>query len=251
MGLTRISGKLSIVIPIILILFIFSYIYPSTQAQSNTSFSPKDRFLIPSYNGAINFATNGSYSNATFESESWIFENLSINGSMPLQNLLVSAQNSNVTIFSYFSSNNTITTLRLRYEVEGNGKQIFNFGQQGPVQNVVDWTIVKTVNHQNIFLTPGTDFTFSPDGTIVVNGATGNFSIAHYNFYYNNLFNSNLPFYERHSVAITTSAAVAIVIVLTVVIMVRNRKYLTEKKLGDGALSRSGEALTLDGKEKT
>jgi hypothetical protein len=237
LGLTRISGKLSIVIPIILILFISSYIYPNTQAQSNTSFSPDDQFLIPSYNGSINFARNGSYSNATFESESWTFENLNINGSVPLQNFLVSAQNSNVTIFSYFSSNTTITTLRLRYAVEGNGKQIFNFGQQGHV-NEVDWTIVKTVDRKNIFLTPGTDYTISPNGTIVVNGATGNFSIAHYNFYYNNLLNSNLPFYEQHSVAIATSTATAIIIVLAIVMAVRNRKYLAEKNLETALLQK-------------
>jgi hypothetical protein len=249
LGPNRISGKSSIVIAIILIIFISSYIYPNTQAQSNTSFSPKDQFLIPSSNGAISFAVNGSYSNATLENGSWAFNNLSINGSMPIRNFLVSAQNSNVTIFSYFSFNNTVASLGFVYAVEGKGKQIFNFGQQSHV-NGVDWTVVKTVNRQNVFLTPGTDYTISTNGTIVVNGATGNFSIFHFNFFNNNL-NTNLPFYEQHSVAIATSAAVAIVIVLAVVVAVRNRKYLAEKKLGAGALTKNIERSTLKDEEKT
>ena len=251
MGLARISGKFSLVIPIILILFISSYFFPNIQAQSNTTFSPEDQFLIPSHNGEINFATNGSYSNARFENNNWTFENLNINGSTSLQNFSVSAQNSNVTIFSYFSSNNTLTTLRLRYAVEGNGKQIFNFGQQSQLQNAVDWTVIKTVDRKNEFLTPGTDWTFSSDGTIVVNGGTGNFSIAHFNFYNNNLLNSNLPFYEKHSVAIATSAGVAVVLVLAVVIAVTNRKYLTGKKLGNGFLTKNGEMPTIKNKETT
>ena len=250
MGLTRISGKFSIVIPIILVLFISAYFYPVTQAQSNTTFSAKDQFLIPNSNGSINFATNGSYSSATFDGVSWAFKNLNINGSFPLQNFLVSAQNSNVTIFSFFSSNNATTTLRLRYSVEGNGKQIFNFGLPSHV-NGVDWTIVKTVNRKNIFLTPGTDYTISSNGTIVVNAATGNFSIAHYNFYNNNLLHSNLPFYEQHSVAIATLSVVAIVIVLFTVITVRNRQNFVNKKLSNGALQKNGNLSSLKNKEKT
>jgi FlaG/FlaF family flagellin (archaellin) len=217
-------------------------------AQSNASFSPVDQFLIPSSNGVVNFAVNGSYSNATLENGLWAFKNLNINGSSPLKIFLVSAQNSNVTVFSFFSSNSTATLLRLRYAVQGNGKQTFNFGQ-GHI-NAVDWTIVKTVNRTNIFLTPGKDYTMSSNGTIVVNGATGNFSIVHYNFINDNLFNSNLPFYERHSVAIATSAVVAVVIVLAVVIAVRNRKY-SEKNLSNSIQTKNSESLTLKDKEKT
>lgn len=250
MGPNRISGKSSIVIAVILILFISSWTYPNTKAQSNIHFTPEDQFLIPSSNGAVRFAVNGSYSSATLENGSWAFKNLSVNGTTPLQNFFVSAQDSNITIFSYFSSNFTITTLRLRYAVEGSGKQSFNFGQQGQV-NGVDWTIVKTVDRKNTFLTPGTDYKFSPNGEIVVNGATGNYSIIHYNFSNNRLLNSNLPFYEQQSVAIATSAAVAIVIVLAVVVAVRNRKNLNDKKLDNGTIAKNGKLTTLKDKEKT
>jgi hypothetical protein len=138
----------------------------------------------------------------------------------------------------------------LRYAVEGNGKQIFNFGQQGPI-NGVDWTVVKTVNRKNIFLTPGTDYTISSNGTIVVNGATGNFSIAHYNFYNNNLLHSNLPFYLQHSVAIATSVATAVVIVLAAGIVARNRKSLAEEKLGNSSLQKNNDFSMIVDKEKT
>jgi hypothetical protein len=249
-GHAKTANKFSAVIAVIIILFISSVIWSNSQAQINTSFSPASYFLIPSYDGAVSFAQNGSYSKATLENNGWTFENLNINGSMPLQNFSVSAQNSNVTIFSYFTSNNATTTLRLRYSVEGEGKQIFNFGQQTHV-NGVDWTVVKTLNRKNTFLTPGTDYTISSNGTFVVNGATGNFSIAHYNFYNNNLLHSNLPFYEQHSVAIATSATVATFVVLAVVIGMRNRKYLTEKKLGNGALTKNGKISTIEEREKT
>lgn len=250
MGHAKTGKKFLIVIAVIIILFISSAICSNSQAQNLTSFSQENHFLIPSNNAAVSFAQNGSYSKITLENNGWTFENLNINGSMPIQSFSVSAQNSNVTIFSYFSSNNSTTTLRLRYSVEGEGKQIFNFGQQTHV-NGVDWTIVKTVNRKNTFLTPGTDYTISSNGTIVVNGATGNFSIAHYNFYNNNLLHSNLPFYMQHSVAIATSATVATFVVLAVVIGVRNSKYLTEKKLGNGALTKNGKIPTIDEREKT
>ena len=248
MGLTIFERKLSIVIPIILILFISSYFCLITQAQNVTFFSPKDQFLIPSRNAAISFAVNGSYSNATLENGSWVFKNLSVNGSIPIRNFLVSAQDSNVTIFSYFSFNTTIRSLGLRYVVEGNGKQIFNFGL-GHI-NAVDWTIVKTVDRKNVFLTPGTYYTISTNGTIVVNGATGNFTIFRFSFSNVNL-NSNLPFQEKHSVALVTLAVIAIVIVLAVVIAVRNRKYLAEKKLGDRAAAKNGKLPTIKNEEKT
>lgn len=246
MGFTRISWQSSTAIGIILILFVSFWVYPETRAQNNTSFSPADQFLIPSNNGAVNFGVNGTYSNATLENGSWAFTNLSINGSTTLQNFFVSAKNSNITIFTYFSSNNTIRILILRYTVEGNGKQSFNFGL-GHI-NEVDWTIIKTIDRKNVFLTPGVDYTFSPNGTIVVNGATGNFSIAHYNFYNTNSLNSKLPFYEQHSVALTTSTVTVIVIVLAAFLAVRNRK--NDNKFNGSTQVNDSKKPTLKDKEQ-
>lgn len=231
-------------------MFISSWIFHSTLAQNNTTFSPANQFPIPSNNGIVKFAVNGSYSQVTLENNSWTFENLIINGSIPIQNLLVSAENSNVTIFLYSSFGGTPPIQALNYAVEGSGKQIFNFGPQGHVPNVVDWTVFKTIDRRTVFLTPGTDWTFSPNGTIVVNGATGNFTIFYFPSLEDNSLNSNLPFYEQHSVAITTSAIVTIIIILTVVIALRNKKYLTPKNPQQNLKVENGKISTLKDKEK-
>lgn len=151
-----------------------------------------------------------------------------MNRSTSLKNFLVSAQNSNITIFTYVSSNFT-QTLRLSYAVVGNGKQVFNFGQSRG--NGIDWTVTHTVNGKTAFLTEGVDWTISSNGTVVVNyHATGNFSVIRYSFA-NNISPSNLPFYEQHSVAIATLAAVVIVVVLAVVLVVRNNTNLRGKSV--------------------
>jgi hypothetical protein len=245
----NINSKVSSIIALMLIIFISSLIFPNTQAQNNTSFSPADKFQIPSYNGTVSFAVNGSYSQAALYNDSWAFQSLSMNRSTTLNNFLVSAQNCNVTIFSYTASNTT-QTLRLRYLVTGDGKQIFNFGQILGVQNSLDWYVVHTINGKSIFLTPGVDWTISPNGTVVVNAATGNFSVVHFNSGDTALLNSNLPFYEQHSVAITTSAVVAVVLVLAVVIIVRNKTYLAEKKSVNGA-SKIVKSSPLTDEERT
>lgn len=216
-----------------LTIFISSLLFSNTQAQNYTSFSSADQFQIPLYNGTVSFAVNGSYSQATLYNDSWAFQNLIMNRSTTLNNFRVSAQNCNVTIFAYTASN-TSQTLRLRYSVSGDGKQIFSFGQIPGIQNSIDWYVVHTINGKSIFLTPGVDWTISPDGTVVVNAATGNFSVVHFNSGDTALLNSNLPFYEQHSVAITISAVVAIVLLLAVFITVRNKTYLTEKKVVKG-----------------
>lgn len=234
MGLKQINSKVSAVIALMLILFISSSIYPNIKAQTAISFSPADQFQIPSYNGTVSFAVNGNYSQATLYNDSWAFQNLSMNRSTTLSNFRVSAQNCNITIFAYTASN-TSQTLRLRYSVAGAGYQIFSFGQIHSAQNSVDWYVVHTVNGKSIFLTPGVDWTISRNGTVVVNAATGNFSVVHFNSGDTALLNSNLPFYEQHSVAIITSAAIAIVLVLAVVITVKSKTYLTKKKPGKDA----------------
>ena len=107
-GFVKINrDKVSTGIAIIVIIFIFLLTCPNTQAQTNTSFNPADKFSIPAYNGSISFAVNGTYSNATFENNTWTFTNLLLNGSQPLENFEISTQNSNVTIFSYLTANNT------------------------------------------------------------------------------------------------------------------------------------------------
>ena len=217
--------KVSTGIAIIVIVLIFPWTCPDTQAQTNISVQPSDKFSIPSYDGIISFAVNGTYSKVTFENDTWTFVNLHLNGSQPLANFTFSTQNSNVTIFSYRATNNTsFQSVRLRYAVEGQGKQILNLGlgpEEGGLGSSLEWSVI--VNN-NVFLAQGEGWTISHDGTMVVNGASGNVSIVHYGFlgyFGNDLQNSNLPFYQQHSVAIAIATAVAVVVVIAIVIKVK------------------------------
>ena len=229
------SNKVSTGIAIIVIVLIFLWSRPNAQAQTNITFNPADKFSIPSYNGTISFAVNGTYSKVTFENDTWTFMNLRLNGSQPLANFQVSTQNSNVTIFSYRATNNTsFHSVRLRYAVEGQGKQILNLGlgpEEGGLGSSLEWSV--TVNN-NVFLAQGEGWTISHDGTMVVNGANGNVSIVHYDFlgsFGNGLQNSNLPFYQQHSVAIATAVIVAAALSIAVAVKIKSNKHLRESEL--------------------
>ena len=203
----------------------------STSTPTPATLTTADQFLIPTYNGSISFAVNGTYSNATFENNTWTFTNLYLTGSQPLKNFQISTQNSNVTIFSYVISNNTtFQSARLRYAVEGQGKQILNLGlgpEEGGLNPSVEWSVI----NNNVSLVEGEGWSISHDGTMTVNGASGNVSIVHYNFsdfFGNSEPNSNLPFYQQHSVAIAIVSVLAIVVVIAVVIKVKNREQSGE-----------------------
>jgi hypothetical protein len=216
---SKVSAGIAIVF-IFGILIVFSNSCPVLQAQTGTSFTPKDNFAIPLYHGSISFGVNGSYSTATFDNDSWTFTNLFLDGSSPIATLKFSAQDFNVTIFSYVTSNNTGSqSFRLRYVVEGKGKQILNFGL-GPEESAsFEWTV--SVN-SHVF-GEGSVWTISHDGTIIVNGAIGNVSIAHYDFGAV-ISNSNLPFYQQHSVAIAMAVAVAVTVAIAVVTKLKTRE---------------------------
>ena len=224
-------NKVSAAIAIVAIIFIFPLSFSYGQAQTGIAFTPTDHFSIPAYNGSISFAVKGTYSKATFENNSWVFTNLNLTNlqtnSQPLENLKISTQNSNITILSCLTSNNTsFQSERLRYVVEGQGKQIVNLGlgpKSGDPSLSFEW-IVSANNHT--FFAEGDVWSLSHDGTITVNGASGNVSITHYDFadFGNGISNSNSPFYQQHSVAIVTVIAVAIVVVIAVVIKVKNKE---------------------------
>jgi len=228
-----ISSKSAVGVAIIVSLCIFPCLCVSTQAQTVIPFQPSDQFEIPSSNGDINFAVNGSYSFATFENNTWTFLNLHLNGSQTITKFMVSAQNSNITIFSYRANNNTsFQSIRLRYAAHGQGEQIFNFGvssEQDGLDPSLTWNVV--VNG-NVFLAKGDGWTISKDGTLVVNGATGNVSVVHYRFNsFGNTQNSNLPFDQQHSIGIWTIAVLAIIVGAAVAIKVRETNSLKKSDL--------------------
>jgi hypothetical protein len=221
-------NKVSAGIAIIVIVLIFPWTCLNTQAQTDITFNPADKFSIPSYNGTISFAVNGTYSKATLENDTWTFTNLRLNRSQPLENFKISTQNSNVTIFSYLAFNTTLQSARLRYAVEGKGKQIFNLGlgsQEGEWSGT-DWSVI---TGNNVFIAEGEGWTISNDGTLIVTGATGNVSIVHWGFFGNSLPSSNLPFYLQHSVAIVIVMVVAVTIIVAIVIKVKSKRHSGEK----------------------
>jgi len=221
-------NKVSAGIVIIVIVLIFPWTCPNAQAQTNITFSPADKFNIPSYNGTISFAVNGTYSEATFENDTWTFMNLRLYGSQPLDNFKISTQNSNVTIFSYLAFNTTLQSALLRYATEGQGKQILNLGlgsQEGEWSSI-DWSVI---TNNNVFIAEGEGWTISHDGTIVITGAAGNVSIVHWGFFENSIPSSNLPFYQQHSVAIVIAMVVAVTIIVAIVIKVKSKGHSGEK----------------------
>ncbi len=202
----------------VIIVLVFPTLCPDAKAQDITTFTPQDKFSIPELNGSISFALNGSYSSATLENGTWNFNNLSINNSQPLGNLKISVENSNITIWSFRSLIFRISG-QLRYNVQGIGSQTINLGLNSTQPtHPSEWTvIVPSVTVPNtVFLAEGDHWNLLPDDSVVVYGLTGNVSVSHYGFNIPNT--SNLPFYEQHSVIITTASLIAVILAVALVI---------------------------------
>ena len=211
------SSVLTIIVAALVVILILFQPCPLAVAQTDTSFTPEEHFSIPSYNGSISFALNGSYSNAKLGNDIWTFTNLRLNNSETIENLAVSAHNCNVTIFWAQIFSTTLRAAFLSYTVEGQGTQTFNFDLN---IDGGEWSVL----FNEVFIAEGEGWTFSPDQTLTVTRAAGNVTLM-YIFLEERRGNSaNLPFYEKHSVAIATAAAVAVMVTLTVGIRAKGRK---------------------------
>jgi hypothetical protein len=212
---------------IIFFLLLLVCVFPVMQAQTIVTFSSADKFGIPVLDGAVSFAVNGSYSHATLENNTWIFTDLQLNGSQALGDFRISTQNSNVTIFSFIINNGTtFQSERLRFKVEGRGEQILNFGLfpgEGRSVSSAEWTIVFG-NHTVV--SEGDGWNLLHDGTVVVTGASENVSVIHYNFSNSFANNSNLSFYQQHSVAIIIAILVSVIIIIAFVTKVKNKEHV-------------------------
>jgi hypothetical protein len=206
------------VFALVIVSLLFS-VCPNTQAQTNITFTPQDKFSIPETNGLIGFAVNGSCSAATLKNGTWTFTDIRFNQSQPpVGTLKISAENSNVTIFIYRATNMTVRSATLRYTVEGQGKQTVNFGFNSSQRTTtVEWGV--NLDGKS-FVGAGRGWKLLPDNTIAVTGATKNATITHYSFNGANS-DSNLPFYLKHSVAIITAATLTLAIAVAVVIKVK------------------------------
>jgi len=143
--------------------------------------------------------------------------NLRINGSEPLQNLQISTENSNVTIFSYYTTTFGFPSDRLSYFVQGQGQQIINIGVGLHGGSNVDWVVLSNGS----FIS--NDWSVSRNGSVTLVRLTGNMSIIYFGFT-NQLANSNLPFYEQHSIAIAVTVAFAVTVAAAIMINVAVKK---------------------------
>jgi hypothetical protein len=214
----------------------------STFGQTELVFTPASRFLIPTNNGSISFAVNGTYTEAYLENGFWNFLNLRFNRAFinysispgasanrtlrtgPV-NLKVSAEDSNIKILSCQVYNSTFANSRvvnvlIRYAVDGYGKQIFNIGlgnDQG------DWSV--TVNGE--FIGKNHGWILTPDGTLTVMNTDENVTLTYWGFpvsYIGREKGSTQSFLNEHSVTIATIVVVAITLVVATAIYAKNRK---------------------------
>ncbi len=215
---THTKHVLTVLVTVIIVALMFPLACMNAQAQTETTFTPSNKFSIPSLNGTISFALNGSCSSATLVNDSWVFSNLRLNNSQPLGNLTISTSNSEITIFSFGSINYFGRIAQLRYNAQGEGTQTVNLGLNltQPTQPS-EWSI--SVPGRSGFLSEGSNWNLLPDDSVVVFGLTGNVSVLHFGRIIPN--NSNLPFYQQHSVIIITTIVLSIVVAVAVVIRVK------------------------------
>ena len=205
---------------VIVLVLVCPYVFSSTQAQTITTFTPADKFVIPELNGIISFAVNGSCSDVTLENGTWTFKDLRLNNSQPLGDLKVSTENSNITISSYRAYNLFGRSALLRYTVEGQGKQTINLGlNSSRPSSVSEWSVIVP---NSVFLAEGEGWNLLPDDTVVITAATSSVTVVHYGFSFPD--ESNLPFYQQHSVAIITAVVLAITVTIALLIKVKMRK---------------------------
>jgi hypothetical protein len=199
----------------------------TANGQLETSFTPADRFNIQSLDGTISFGLNGEYSTATLANNTWVFENLRLNGSHPLNTLRVSTQNSSIIINSYQAFNTTLRAASLRYAAQGPGQQTFNIGIDAGESRLglhPEWSVVIERASYGVWLGEGEGWTIRPDGTLTVTGVVGNVSIVYYNFMGLIGNEPDLPFYEQHSVFIATITLASITASLGAIIRIKTEK---------------------------
>lgn len=193
------------------------------ESQVETSFTPTDRFNLESLDGTISFGLNGTYSRASLVNDTWVFENLRLNGSQPLNTLRVSAKDSSIIVNYYRTFNLTLRGARLRYVVQERGQQSFNIGiaaGEGRWGFHPEWSVIV----DGVWLGEGDGWTIKSDGTLTVTGVAGNVSIVYYSFMRLMGDTSDLSFYEQHSLSIATITLTVIVASIGVVIRVKTRK---------------------------
>lgn len=201
-------------VAIIVIILTMSLTCPNALAQTSTAFGPAAEFNVPAYHGVISFAENGTYASAVFENNTWVFTNLHLYRSPPLRSLVISAEDSNVIIYSHNVTTADFPNERLTYLAQGKGEQVINMGVGPHGGSPVDWIVVTN----GTFISNG--WSVARNGTVTVTGLTGTISVIYFGFT-SQIANSHLPFYEQHSVAIAVTVAVAATLGVAVFVKVK------------------------------
>jgi hypothetical protein len=212
----------SITAILIAVLGIFQ-IWSLAATQGVNTFSPTDEFDIPSQNGMISFAVEGTYSNATLKDGVWSFTDLQLNGSQPLEKLDVSAKNSDIILFSHLSYDYLRKISVLTYFARGQGTQTLNIGIEGGKEQGginIEWSVI--VN--GTFVAQGDKWNITPEGTLTIMGFAGNVTVLYFSLG-EDTGGENLSFIEKHSIAIFTAFAVAATIVVAIVVKAKSRKH--------------------------
>ena len=218
----KISSFLAGIIIFIIFSQILSWFFILVYAETETAFTPDNKFEIPQNNSSISFSTNGTYEMASLKKGTWIFGNLHFINSQGQEkiDLKVSATNCDVTVDYYmiydriFDGEN-VKRARLRYTIFGYGTQIFNLGldpKAGQLDAILDGEWVGK----------NRGWTHSSDGTFTVTGATENVSLLYYGYPGSDEDNKNV--FNNHSVVIASTFSFGIVIFLAVVIARRKVK---------------------------
>jgi len=201
---------------------VVSLIWSAAAAQGTNTFTPADKFSIPSQNGTVSFAVDGTYSNATLRNDVWSFTDLWLNGSQSLGKLEVSTKDSDIIIFSHL----TFDTLRKisvhTYFSEGQGTQTLNIGIEGGESRgglYLEWSVIV----DETFIAQGDRWNITPEGTLTLSGLTGNITVLYFSLGEEGS-NENLTFIQQHSVVIFTAVAVVITIFVTIIVRARTKK---------------------------
>jgi hypothetical protein len=216
---------------VFLLFVLLSTVPYNAEAQNSGAFTTADTFSIPELTGSINFSTNGSYTSAILQNNTWEFNNLELADSTTSGNIKISAQNSHVTIYRFLSYQNTSQFGRLAlvsFRVDGEGEQSFNLDLKlNRTTHQSEWSIIVPMNPDGTgsdFLPEGKLWHLLSDNTVVVDGVLGNVTIAYFGFGLNTEDNSNQSFAEQHSLAIATILIVAATIAISAVISFRVRR---------------------------
>jgi len=215
-------------------LIIFNLIIPAQAQTAPIEFKPTDSFPIPSQNATINFAFNGTYTSATLQNDTWKFKNLQIShpqtalgidlsDTQPVGDLKFSARNCNVTIWAYLTFYYTLPVNSLMYYVNGSGSQTVNLGLNYTRSDPSEWSII---TGDNVFLAAGQGWKLLPDNTLIIDGLSGNITVAHFQL---DAFTGSAIFLLEHFVSILTGAVLGAVVAVGIAIKVRANRHTKNK----------------------